>query len=152
MKTLTLKWQRLVQGGETCPRCQATGEEVKKAVAALTSRLSPLGIGVTLEMAELEVAAFQRDPGQSNRLWIEGRPLEEWLAGNVGHSVCGGVCGDAECRTLELEGKIYEAIPAALIVQAGIQAAARLLSPPGGPCGCGAPGCSDGPGRPGSSR
>jgi len=139
MKTLTLKWQRLVHGGATCPRCQATGEEVKKAMEVLTSRLSSLGIEVTLEVAELDLAAFQRDPDQSNRLWIAGRPLEEWLTGKVGHNLCGGVCGDAACRTLELEGNIYETIPAALMVQAGIQAASRLLSPPGGPCSCGGP-------------
>lgn len=138
MKTLTIKWQRLVHGGETCPRCGETGEEVKKAVDTLNSRLSPFGIRVTLETAELDLADFQADPGRSNRLWIGGRPLEEWLEGKAGHSPCCGPCGDEECRTLELEGKTYETIPAALIVQAGIQAASRLLTPPG-PCGCGGP-------------
>jgi len=138
MKTLTIKWQRLVQGGETCPRCEATGEDVKRAADTLASRLAPFGIRVTLETAELDLAAFQADPDQSNRIWLGGRPLEEWLDGRAGHSTCCGVCGDEQCRTLELEGKSYEVIPADLIVQAGIMAAARLISPPG-PCGCGGP-------------
>jgi hypothetical protein len=64
--------------------------------------------------------------------------LEEWLDGRVGRSPCCDVCGDEECRTLELDGLIFEAIPAGLIVQAGIMAASRLISPPG-PCGCGGP-------------
>lgn len=138
MKTLKIKWQRLVHGGETCPRCEATGAEVHQAVDTLTSRLSPFGVTVVLETAELDMAAFQADPDQSNRIWIGERPLEQWLEGRVGHSTCCGVCGDEPCRTLELEGQTYEAIPAALIVQAGIQAAALLVSPPG-PCGCGGP-------------
>jgi hypothetical protein len=138
MKILPIKWQRLVQGGETCPRCGETGRMVQQAVDTLNSRLSPFGIRVTLETAELDMAAWQADPDQSNRIWLGGRPLEEWLEGKVGHSSCCGVCGDEECRTLELEGRTYETIPAALIVQAGIQAAASLISPPG-PCGCGGP-------------
>jgi hypothetical protein len=138
-RSLTIKWQRLVHEGETCPRCQATGEEVKKAVETLTSRLAPFGIGVILETAELDMAAWQSDPDQSNRIWIAGRPLEDWLEGQVGHSACCGVCGDEECRTLELEGTTYETIPTALIVQAGIMAGSQLVTGPGS-CGCGGPG------------
>ena len=138
VKSLKIKWQRLVHRGETCPRCEGTGAEVQRAVAELPSRLAPFGVGVTLEMAELDLAAWQADPGRSNRIWIGGRPLEDWLEGQVGHSTCCGVCGDADCRTLELEGQTHETIPAALIVQAGIMAAAQLISPPG-PCGCGGP-------------
>ncbi len=138
MKILPVKWQRLVHGGETCHRCQGTGEEVAKAVDLLTARLARFGIRVALETVELDLATWQADPDQSNRIWLAGRPLEQWLDGQVGHSVCCGVCGEEECRTLELEGKTYETIPADLIVQGGIMAAAQLLSPPG-PCGCGGP-------------
>lgn len=137
-KILAIKWQRLVQGGEACPRCQGTGAEVHQAVEALRARLAPSGIRVSLETAELDLAAFKADPGQSNRIWLAGRPLEEWLDGRVGHSPCCGPGGEAECRTLELEGQTYETIPANLIIQAGIMAAAGLISPPG-PCGCGGP-------------
>jgi hypothetical protein len=135
MKDLHIKWQRLVHGSETCPRCAATGAETQKAVGVLTSRLAAFGIRVTLEIVELDLASFQADPSQSNRLWLAGKPLEDWLAAGVGHSACCVVCGEEECRTLELEGKTYETIPAVLIVQAGIMAASRLLNPPG-PCGC----------------
>jgi Domain of unknown function (DUF2703) len=138
VKILTIKWQRLVQNGETCPRCQGTGEEVKQAAAILESRLAPFGIRVILETAELDRAAWQADPDQSNLISMAGRPLEEWLEGRVGHSTCCGVCGDEECRTLEVEGKTYETIPADLIVQAGLMAAAQLVNS-SGQCGCGGP-------------
>jgi anti-sigma factor RsiW len=138
MKILTIKWQRLVERGQTCPRCEATGDEVNRAVATLRERLKPCGVTVTLETAELDRSTWQADPGQSNRIWIGGRPLEDWLEGRVGHSTCCGVCGEEECRTLEVEGQTYEAVPAALIVQAGIMAAGQLLSP-AGTCGCSGP-------------
>jgi anti-sigma factor RsiW len=135
-KSLTIKWQRLVHEGETCPRCEGTGEEVKKAVDILTARLSPYGIGVRLETAALDMVAWQADPDQSNRIWIAGRPIEDRLQGQVGHSACCGVCGEEDCRTLELEGQTYETIPAALIVQAGILAVSQLVSGGTGACGC----------------
>ncbi len=138
MKILTIKWQRLVDGDETCPRCEATGEEINRGVEILQERLAPLGVTVTLVTGELDRTTWQADPGQSNRIWLADRPIEDWLEGLVGHSPCCEVCGEAECRTLELEGETYEVIPAALIVQAGIMAAASLISPPG-PCGCGGP-------------
>jgi hypothetical protein len=33
--TLAITWERLVEGGETCPRCGATEEELNRAVAWL---------------------------------------------------------------------------------------------------------------------
>ncbi len=137
-KILTIKWQRLVRNGETWSRCQGTGVEVQRAVDELNFRLAAFSIRVNLETAELDYATWQADPDQSNRIWVGGRPLEDWLDGRVGHSRCCSVCGEEDCRTLELEGQTFETIPAALIVQAGIMAAAQLISPPG-PCGCGGP-------------
>lgn len=58
MKTLTIRWQRLVAGGETCPRCEGTGEEVRKAAGVLGRALEPLGIEVVLDEAEIELPDF----------------------------------------------------------------------------------------------
>jgi hypothetical protein len=38
------------------------------------------------------------------------------------------VCGDNECRTVEVGGDTFEAIPETLIVKAGLAAAATLLA------------------------
>ena len=129
MKTLKIRWQRLVSKGETCPRCGATEKEMEKALQTLEQSLAPLGIKVALEKQELNTIDFQKDPLQSNRIWIEGRSLEEWLGLKVGQSPCCATCGGAECRTLETGGQVYETIPADLIIQAGLQAASKLVNP-----------------------
>jgi len=129
MKILKIEWHRLVADGKTCPRCGATGEEVDKASSSLEQSLAPLGIKVALEKHEITPGAFQRDPSNSNRILFNGIPLEEVLGLKVGQSPCCETCGDAECRTLETGGQIYETIPANLIIQAGLQAAAKLVNP-----------------------
>jgi hypothetical protein len=129
MKILKIEWQRLVTDGQTCPRCGDTGLEVEKASRSLEQSLTPLGIKVVLEKHELTPEAFQRDPSRSNRLSLNGVPLEEWLGLKVGQSPCCGPCGDAECRTVESGGQVYETLPADLIIQAGLRAAAKLVNP-----------------------
>lgn len=157
MKTLPVRWQRLVDAaGATCPRCGATGDAVESAVEILGRALRELGIEVVLTTEALEPAAFAGAPLESNRIWIGGLPIEWWLSAGSGQSQCCSACGDAECRTVTVDGRTYEAIPVELILKAGLLAAARLLQPapadpgrgasgpqaPGGPipssrCGCG---------------
>ncbi|MEM2104005.1 MAG: DUF2703 domain-containing protein [Candidatus Bathyarchaeia archaeon] len=127
MRTLKIRWQRLVSDGQTCPRCDLTGEEVEKAVSVLRQVLAPLGVEVALEKSELSFAAFRENPLESNRVWIEDKPLEEWLDGKVGRSSCCDVCGPYECRTVEVDGEVYETITADLIVKAGLLAASKLI-------------------------
>ncbi len=116
MKTLKIKWQRLISKGETCPRCGSTEKEVDKAVSTLSPSLASLGIEARLEKTELSVAEFKKNPLQSNRIWINDRPLEDWIKGRIDKSPCCDVCGPSECRTLEVKGKVYEAIPAEVSV------------------------------------
>lgn len=127
MKRLEIKWQRLISRGETCPRCGLTEKEVDKAVSRLTRSLAPLGIAVRLEKTRLSLSRFKKDPSRSNRVWINGRPLEDWIEGRVGKSPCCDVCGPSECRTLEVRGEVFETIPADLIVQAGLLAAQEII-------------------------
>lgn len=127
MKILKIKWQRLISKGETCPRCGLTEKEVDKAVSTLKKSLAPLGVEVRLEKAELSVSGFKKDSLQSNRIWINNRSLEDWIEGKTDKSPCCDVCGPSECRTLEINGKVYEAIPAGVIVQAGLLAAVEIL-------------------------
>jgi anti-sigma factor RsiW len=128
MKPLPIVWQRLVDtSGKTCERCDATHQEMQRAVGKLKAALGPLGIEPTLETRTIDQQTFKADPSASNRIWIAGRPMEEWLGASVGSSRCCSVCGDAECRTIEVEGSTFEAIPEALVVRAGLAAAAQLL-------------------------
>ena len=135
-KILKIKWKRLISEGETCPRCGSTEEELRMAVSTLRQSLAPLGIEVFMEKEGLSVAEFKKDPLQSNRIWINNRLLEDWIEGKVGQSHCCDVCGPHDCRTVEVEGEIYETIPAEIIIKAGLSAASRLAIPREGDSCC----------------
>lgn len=127
-KILNIRWQRLISEGETCPRCGSTEEALEEAIYTLEKSLTPLGIEINLEKEELSVSVFKKDPLQSNRIWVNNRPLEDYIAGEVGQSPCCDVCGPSECRTIEIEGQVYESIPPNIIIQAGLVAAAQLIN------------------------
>ena len=128
MKVLPIIWKRLVSPkGKTCDRCDATHQEIQRAVSKLTEALRPLGIEPTLETRVIDTDSFKANPSESNRVWIAGKPMEEWLGANVGSSRCCSVCGESDCRTLEVGGAVFEAIPEKLVIRAGLAAAASLL-------------------------
>ena len=128
MKTLTISWQRLVnESGQTCARCGETGDTVKTAFDKLKKSLAELDIEVELEKETLDFSIFTKDPLQSNRIWIGGRPLEEWIGATVGRSQCCDVCGNSECRTILTGQNTFEVIPEDLIIRAGLLAAAELF-------------------------
>lgn len=128
MKTLEIRWQRLVNDkGETCGRCGATETAVADAVQKLKLSLKELGIDVVLEKSTLNLSTFKKAPLESNRIWIADKPLEDWLSASIGESQCCAACGDSDCRTMTIDGKTYEAIPPELIIKAGLMAGAQLL-------------------------
>lgn len=127
-QVLPIRWQRLVdEQGRTCDRCGTTEAATEDAVKKLRRALKELNIDVVLEKAALSSSTFSKDPLESNRIWIAGKPIEEWLQATVGKSQCCGTCGDSECRTVTVDGKTYDAIPAELIVKAGLLASAQLI-------------------------
>jgi hypothetical protein len=147
MKRLPITWKRLVKDGETCLRCGSTEQNVVGAIAKLAASLRPLDIQPELETVAIDDTSFRADPSESNRIWIAGKPMEAWLGASVGNSPCCSVCGDLPCRTVELGGATYEAIPEELIVRAAMVAAAGMIAPAAEPtpssaccsigCGCG---------------
>lgn len=139
---IAVRWQRLVtEEGETCDRCRNTETEVELAADTLRRCLRPLNIAVALEETPMTPAACARDISQSNRIFVDDRPLEDWLGGEVGMSVCGSCCAqigqEVQCRTVVVDGQVYEVIPARLIVRAGLLAAeAALARQPAAPSCC----------------
>ena len=130
---LVIKWQRLMSENEqTCERCDKTQEEVAKAYQRLKDMLASLGIEVILEDQVLDEEAFAKDPQASNRIWINGKTLEEWLGAETRESACVTCCEilgkEIKCRTIEFAGKIFESIPANLIIKAGLIAASHLIN------------------------
>lgn len=136
MNVLQIRWQRLVdEKGQTCDRCGITETLVDEAVNKLKGSLKGLGIDVVLEKNAISPSEFTKDTLQSNRIWIGGKPIEEWLSATSGQSKCCTVCGESDCRTVTVDGKTYEAIPSELIVKAGLLAGAELLQgKPVSPC------------------
>ncbi|HAT4454851.1 TPA: DUF2703 domain-containing protein [Legionella pneumophila] len=128
MKPMQILWKRLVKGGETCTRCEATGRELKAAVTKLEAVLRPLGIEPVLETHEINEVAFKSNTSESNRVWITGKPIEEWLGANVGMNRCCSVCGESDCRTLEVGGCSYETIPEEQFIKAGLMAASQMIA------------------------
>ena len=129
MKPLPIVWKRLVSPeGKTCDRCGATYLEMLRAIEKLTQSLRPLGIEPTLEIREIDEKTFKANPSESNRIWIAGSPMEEWLGASVGASRCCSVCGTSDCRTVEVEGTTFVTIPEKLFLKAGLIAASQLFS------------------------
>ena len=131
MKQLPIVWKRLVVDGHTCVRCGATSEQLRAALEKLEAALRPLGIQPVLETQEIDERAFKARPSESNRIWIAGKSMEEWLGASAGMSKCCSVCGDSDCRTLEVAGQTYETVPAELLVKAGLMAASGLVAAEG---------------------
>ena len=129
MKALPILWKRLVDKGETCPRCGLTERNVSTAVDKLKSALQPLGIYPVLDTRAIDNATFRAAPAESSRIWIGGKPMEEWLGAQAGNSPCCEACGDLPCRTMALHGQSYEAIPEDLIIKAAMIAASQLIAP-----------------------
>jgi len=128
MKSLPIIWQRLVsQDGKTCDRCYATYQEMQRAVNKLKDALRPLDIEPRLEIREIDEKSFKAAPSESNRVWIAGRPMEEWLGATVGSSRCCSVCGISDCRTVKVEGATFEVIPEKHFIKAALIASSQLL-------------------------
>jgi len=128
MKTLHILWQRLVTPeGKTCERCGGTQEAIVQAIPKLQELLRPLGMEPALETREIEPDAFKGLPSESNRIWIAGRSIEDWLNASVGKSTCCSACGGSECRTLEIGKETFETIPEQLILKAALLAASQSL-------------------------
>lgn len=128
MKAMIVEWQRLVdKDGQTCDRCACTGDAIETAVYKLKRCLFEVGIEVLLKNHIINHSDFITNPLQSNQILIDGRTIETWLGASTGQSSCCGPCGDNECRTIRVDSRTYEAIPEAVILRAGLLAAAERL-------------------------
>lgn len=93
---------------ETCERCNGTIEAVRAAARDLQGMLLPLNVRVTL----VEHAVSADEIERSNTVFINGRPVEEWLGAEriatdcpscsdlVGASVC--------CGAVSVNGRTQE--------------------------------------------
>jgi hypothetical protein len=125
--TLLIVWQRLVKDGKTCDRCAETKYELDQTVAEMAPTLHPFRVEPRLEVREIDEAEFKASPAECNRIWIAGKPIEQWLNATVGDSPCGSVGGESRCRTVAVDGTTFDVIPKRLIVEAALLAASDLI-------------------------
>ncbi|MCS7202826.1 MAG: DUF2703 domain-containing protein [Thermodesulfovibrio sp.] len=128
MKKLLIKWQRLINNDQTCPRCKSTEVEIERAYKKLKEALRIFGIKVILEKLEITPSEFNKNSLISNQIFINNKALEEWINAKTGQSPCCDVCGEQDCRTVEFLDKTYETIPETLIIKACLLAAAEILT------------------------
>ena len=70
------------------------------------------------------------DGGMKTRPIVAGRQMEEWLGASVGMSTCCSVCGNLPCRTMQVGGETYDAVPEELIIRAAMLAASAMIGAP----------------------
>ena len=106
MRGLRVSWDRLVhESGE--PARAAAGQSGR---AASRGSSSFGDAGPPLD-TPLSTAESVQEPVASNENLIAGYPLEGWLGVETRESPCCVACGEADCRTVEVAGRIYGAIP-----------------------------------------
>lgn len=119
MKHLEIEWRHLEKDGNTCVRCSDTGATLNEVVESLASECLPCGWEITYRETRLS----EEEIRESNIILLNGEPIEAVLSGAVAsESHCASCCEftgkDTSCRTVEIGGQSYEAIPASLIREA----------------------------------
>lgn len=125
-KEIVVEVKRLVIDGQTCARCGEAWDAALRAVRSLEGELAGAGASVRLIEHPLPPERIE----ESNTVLIDGRPVEEWLAGEVAVAAsecpsCSELVGEpACCRSYEVAGEHAAALSPEVIARAIRQAAA----------------------------
>lgn len=119
MNHLEIEWRHLDKDGKTCDRCSDTGETVRSAYEDLVKELEPKG----WEVSFTETLLTDQEIPESNSIYLNGIAIEKILPDTRRSQNCCISCGEilgtpTMCRTLERNGQIFEAVPAAMILEA----------------------------------
>lgn len=118
MKKLTIEWKHYDKEGETCTRCNNTGENIKRALVNISTDPKFKGIKIIYKETKLEASQMS----ESNIVLVNGQLLEDILNATASENHCHSctcLAGkDTDCRTINLNDKIYEDIPEKLIIRA----------------------------------
>jgi hypothetical protein len=118
--SLSIVWQRYAGADGICQSCGAAQHELDEAICTIRHALGPFGIEPRLETRSMTEAQYRAAPEQSNRIWIAGKPIEQWLNGSVWYRPW-----LSPCRIVEIDGTTHVAIPHRLILEAAILAASE---------------------------
>ena len=119
MEIVKLTWQGLVsKNGEICEGCNKTYLNIENVITKLEPLILNFGIKVILEKKELSEEDLKKDHMSSNRIFINGEPIEEILNLEVGKGTSCKLCNDFKCRTIIDGDKETNEIPEKLIIAA----------------------------------
>ena len=119
MKKIEIEWKHLDKDGSTCIRCADTGKELEKVIGELKRECRGRGMDIFFK----ETGLSEKEIDESNAVLINGEKIEHILPQASASSNCCGSCCEftgrkTYCRTIELNGETYEAIPGSLIREA----------------------------------
>lgn len=119
-KEIVIEWKHIGRDVEnTCVRCGETGLAVIDAVEEIRPALGEEGITVRI----IETVLPYEEISESNSILFNGIPLEDLIERMTVTTTpcisCTCITGqdEAECRAVEYEGTLYEAIPIELILR-----------------------------------
>jgi len=144
MDISTIRIRHYAPEGAQCGPVKETYDTLCNMVEQLGPKLARIGFPVTLEKASSD-----GDPERNNLVTLESAdidfpetPLDEILGYEASSKPCGcdGGDGHGRCRTIEVAGQTYQAVPPGLIADGLLRVA---LSSTGG-CGSGCGTCGGG--------
>ena len=113
MKEINIEWMHYDKEGETCIRCNNTGDNVKAAIKEISR-----DIRVNYKETKLEAD----DMPDSNTVLINGQKLEDILNAKASENHCHSCSclagASTNCRTVEYNGDVYEDLSVAMILAA----------------------------------
>ena len=119
MEIIKHTWQGLVsKNGEICEGCNKTYLNIENALTKLEPLISNFGIKIILEKKELSEEDLKKDPMSSNRIFINGEPIEEILNLEAGKGTPCKLYNGFKCRTIIDGDKETNEIPEKLIIAA----------------------------------
>lgn len=118
MKEICIEWKHYDKEGETCTRCNSTGDNVKAAIEAVSGDSSFTDVKISYTETKLTADKMP----ESNTVLFNGRAIEDILNGSASENYCHScscLAGKgSNCRTIELDDISYEVIPKELILKA----------------------------------
>ncbi|WP_319577989.1 DUF2703 domain-containing protein [uncultured Methanospirillum sp.] len=138
-KELYVEWLHVgADVTHTCVRCSATGT----TVAAVIKDVEPELTGRGIQIVYTETVLPSEQLPESNKVLINGKPLEEYLTNARVVQTCCESCAciveqeSAECRAIQTPDELYESLPADLIRRVLMIAADQMDERTGSSNGC----------------
>jgi hypothetical protein len=115
MKKINIEWLHYDKEGETCTRCNKTGDNIVKVIQKISD--NPKFNDVSIKFIETKLEADKMP--DSNTILIDGEKLEKIVGAtsseNFCHS-CSCLAGKgSNCRTICYQDEVYEDIPEEII-------------------------------------